>query len=79
MQQVTRQSDVTQVSLLSGQGGSTDDVTPIAQVRNVENVVGSSGNDIIEGDRNDNVMTGGNGSDTFVFSGRAWSDGPRRH
>jgi len=69
------QSDVTQVSLLSGQGGSTDDVTPIAQVRNVENVVGSSGNDIIEGDRNDNVMTGGQGSDTFVFGDVAVVDG----
>ena len=69
------QSDVTQVSLLSGQGASSDDVTPIAQVRDVENVVGSSGNDIIEGDRNDNVMTGGKGSDTFVFSDVAVVDG----
>jgi hypothetical protein len=69
------QSDVTQVSLVSGQGGGTDDVTPVAQVRDVENVVGSCGNDIIEGDRNDNVMTGGGGSDTFVFSDVAVVDG----
>jgi len=69
------QSDVTQVSLVSGQGGGTDDVTPVAQVRDVENVVGSCGNDIIEGDRNDNVMTGGGGSDTFAFSDVAVVDG----
>jgi Ca2+-binding RTX toxin-like protein len=69
------QSDVTQVSLVSGQGGGSDDVTPVAQVRDVENVVGSCGNDIIEGDRNDNVMTGAGGSDTFVFSDVAVVDG----
>ncbi len=69
------QSDVTQVFLVSGQGGGSDDVTPVAQVRDVENVVGSCGNDIIEGDRNDNVMTGGGGSDTFVFSDVAVVDG----
>ena len=64
------QSDVTQVSLLS-----SDDGAPVAQIRDVENVVGSCGNDIIEGDRNDNVMTGAGGSDTFVFSDVAVVDG----
>src|SRR6185295_13580276 len=69
------QSDVVQASLLNGQAGSTDDGTPVAQVRDVENVVGSCGNDIIEGDSNDNVMSGGGGSDTFVFSDVAVVDG----
>jgi hypothetical protein len=69
------QSDVVQVSLLNGQDSSGDDATPVAQVRDVENVVGSCGNDIIEGDKNDNVMTGGGGSDSFVFSDVAVVDG----
>jgi hypothetical protein len=69
------QSDVVQASLLNGQAGSTDDGTPVAQVRDVENVVGSCGNDIIEGDSNDNIMSGGGGSDTFVFSDVAVVDG----
>ena len=66
------QSDVIQVSLLDGQGGET---TTVAQIKDVENVVGSSGNDVIEGDSNDNVMTGGGGSDAFVFSDVAVVDG----
>src|SRR5262245_14473909 len=69
------QSAVIQVSLLGGQGGGTDDATTVAQIKDVENVVGSRGNDIIEGNSNDNVMTGGGGSDTFVFSDVAVVDG----
>jgi hypothetical protein len=69
------QSDVVQASLLGGQGGSTDEVAPVAQVTDVENVVGTTGNDIIEGDASNNVMTGGGGSDTFVFSNVAVVDG----
>jgi hypothetical protein len=69
------QSDVVQASLLGEQGGSTDGGVPVAQVTDVENVVGTTGNDIIEGDANNNVMTGGGGSDTFVFSDVAVVDG----
>jgi hypothetical protein len=69
------QSDVAQASLLCGPDGSSDEVVPVAQVTNVENVVGTTGNDIIEGNANDNVMTGGGGSDTFVFSDVAVVDG----
>ena len=69
------QSDVVQASLSGGQDGSTDEVVPVAQVTNVENVVGTCGNDTIEGDANNNVMTGGGGSDTFVFSDVAVVDG----
>src|SRR5262249_38617103 len=58
------QSDVVEVSTLRDAAASTDGQaggTPVAQVRDVENVVGSSGNDVIEGNSNDNVLTGGGG------------------
>jgi Ca2+-binding RTX toxin-like protein len=51
-------------------------------VINVENVIGTSGNDTIIGDQNDNVITGGagndflegrGGNDRFLFTG-AWMD-----
>jgi Ca2+-binding RTX toxin-like protein len=37
----------------------------------IENVIGSQHNDVLYGGRGDNVLTGGNGSDTFVFN--RWS------
>lgn len=49
-------------ALVSGEHG-----TSIALLANVENVVGSRGGDIIAGDESDNVLTGGQGSDTFLF------------
>jgi hypothetical protein len=71
------QSDVVQVSLLSQDPAAAgpDDGAPVAQLKNVENVVGSRGDDIIEGDSNDNVLAGGGGSDTFVFGDVAVVDG----
>ena len=56
-------------------------------VINVENVIGTSGNDTIVGDINDNVITGGAGSDVlegrggndrFLFTG-AWMDSDTVH
>ena len=69
-----QQSDVTQVSLLGAPGSAPEDAV-VAQVKDVENVVGSCGNDVIEGDRNDNVLSGGGGSDSFVFADVAVVDG----
>lgn len=71
------QSDVIQVSVLpsDGEKSSTDTATPLADVKNVENVVGTSGNDIIEGNANDNILVGGGGSDQFVFGDVAVVDG----
>jgi RTX calcium-binding nonapeptide repeat (4 copies) len=66
------QSDV--VSVLSNDCDAGD-AAPIAQARDIENVVGSRGDDVIEGDSNDNVLAGGGGSDTFVFSDVAVVDG----
>src|SRR5262245_17848597 len=66
-----QQSDVTQVSLL----GAPPEDAVVAQVKDVENVVGSCGSDVIEGDRNDNVLSGGGGSDSFVFADVAVVDG----
>jgi hypothetical protein len=69
-----QQSDVTQVSLLGAEGPSPEDAV-LAQVKDVENVVGSCGDDVIEGDGNDNVLSGGGGSDSFVFAAVAVVDG----
>lgn len=60
------QSDLIQISYLSGDYAA-ETGAPVAQVQDVENVVGSCGDDVIEGDSNDNVLAGGGGSDTFVF------------
>jgi Ca2+-binding RTX toxin-like protein len=68
-----QQSGVSQASFLGAQGSADDAV--VAQVRDVENVVGSSGDDVIEGDRNDNVLSGAGGSDNFVFNDVAVVDG----
>ena len=68
------QSDVVQVSVLSNDGDA-DEAAPIALARDVENVVGSRGDDVIEGDCNNNVLAGGGGSDTFVFGDVAVVDG----
>ncbi len=48
-------------------GGIAEDT-----VRNVENVIGGSGNDIIIGDANDNILSGGSGQD--VLDGGAGVD-----
>jgi RTX calcium-binding nonapeptide repeat (4 copies) len=69
-----QQSGVAQISLLGAQGSSSEDAV-VAQVKDVENVVGSCGDDVIEGDRNDNVLSGGGGSDSFVFADLAVVDG----
>jgi hypothetical protein len=69
-----QQADVTQVSLLGAQGPSPEDAV-LAEVKDVENVVGSCGDDVIEGDGNDNVLSGGGGSDSFVFADVAVVDG----
>jgi hypothetical protein len=70
-----QQSDVTQISLLGAQGSSPKDAV-LAEVKDVENVVGSRGDDVIEGDRNDNVLSGGGGSDSFIFVEVAVVDAP---
>lgn len=44
------------------------DETPLVALSNVENVIGSSHDDHIEGDEDDNFLFGGEGSDTFVFA-----------
>ena len=44
-----------------------DGLSVVAILANVENIVGSDGNDIFEGNSQDNEFTGGDGSDTFVF------------
>jgi hypothetical protein len=68
------QSDLIQISYLSGDGAA-ETGAPVAQARDVENVVGSCGDDVIEGDSNNNVLAGGGGSDTFVFGDVAVVDG----
>ena len=68
------QSDLIQISYLSGDCAA-ETGAPVAQVQDVENVVGSCGDDVIEGDSNDNVLAGGGGSDTFVFGDVAVVDG----
>ncbi len=72
------QSDVVQVSYLSqvhDGSSAADSGAPVAQLKDVENVVGSRGDDVIEGNNNDNVLAGGGGSDTFVFGDVAVVDG----
>jgi len=44
-----------------------DSQKSIAAVRNVENVDGTSRNDVLEGDENDNIFHGDGGSDKFYF------------
>ena len=39
------------------------------EVQNVENIIGSAGNDWLRGDTNDNVLTGGAGDDTLIGGG----------
>ena len=68
------QSDLIQISYLSGDCAA-ETGAPVAQVQDIENVVGSCGDDVIEGDSNDNVLAGGGGSDTFVFGDVAVVDG----
>lgn len=60
---------------VSAASSATGDADTIVLLVNVENVVGSHGDDTIEGDRNDNVLTGGGGADAFVFRGFAIVDG----
>lgn len=43
----------------------------VLTVVNLENVKGGSGNDKIAGNSQNNILTGGTGRDTFVFSGNA--------
>ena len=76
------QADVVQVSALpdsandaNGQVCDSDQGPPVAQLKDVENVVGSGGNDVIEGNSNDNVLSGGGGSDSFLFTDVAVVDG----
>jgi hypothetical protein len=70
-----QQSDVSQASLLGVQDSSLHE-TLVAQVKDVENVVGSGGgNDVIEGDCNDNVLSGAGGTDSFIFTDVAVVDG----
>ena len=68
------QSDLIQISYLPGDS-ATETGAPVAQAQDIENVVGSCGDDVIEGDSNDNVLAGGGGSDTFVFGDVAVVDG----
>ena len=49
--------------------------TAIVIVANVENVVGSHGNDIIQGNSADNILTGISGCDTFIFKSTILLDG----
>lgn len=46
----------------------------IDQVRNFENVVGSSNDDFITGDEGNNILTGGEGADTFIFEFNSGDD-----
>jgi Ca2+-binding RTX toxin-like protein len=59
------------VLTLSGAANSPVSVGGIAEdtIRNIENVVGGSGNDSIFGDSNDNLLSGGAGSDTLRGGG----------
>jgi hypothetical protein len=41
--------------------------TSIAVLESIENVIATAGNDVLEGSALDNVLTGGSGSDTFLF------------
>ena len=41
--------------------------TIVDQLISIENVLGSANDDVIAGDRGNNVLTGGEGDDTFVF------------
>ena len=49
--------------------------TAIVILANVENVVGTHGNDIIEGNTADNILTGISGCDTFIFKSTILLDG----
>ena len=53
----------------------SDAGTAIVVLTNVENVVGSHGNDTIEGNSADNILTGIGGSDTFIFKSTILVDG----
>ncbi len=48
--------------------------TIVDQLISIENLVGSSNDDVLAGDRGNNVLTGGEGSDTFVFEEHAGRD-----
>jgi hypothetical protein len=49
--------------------------TAIVVLTNVENIIGSKGNDIIEGNSADNILTGISGCDTFIFKSTILLDG----
>lgn len=49
--------------------------TAIVILTNVENITGSKGNDVIEGNSADNILTGILGSDVFIFKSTILVDG----
>lgn len=59
------------VVTLDGENDATVFVGGVAEdtIRNIENVVGGSGDDTLAGDAHDNVFTGGAGSDTISGGG----------
>ena len=53
----------------------SDAGTAIIALSNVENVVGSRGNDTIQGNSADNILTGIGGNDTFIFKSTIFVNG----
>ena len=64
-------SETSVATVVSG----ADAGTAIVALSNVENVVGSHGNDTIQGNSADNILTGIGGSDTFIFKSTILVDG----
>ncbi len=60
-------SDNVKVSLRETNAQNTGSATGIDILYNIENVIGSTHDDTIEGDSGDNVLTGGLGIDTISF------------
>nr|MDT0251576.1 calcium-binding protein [Endozoicomonas sp.] len=56
------------VELTSGMASVVDQSSATDTLSNIENIIGSSGDDIFSGDANSNHFDGGNGNDTLDFN-----------
>jgi Ca2+-binding RTX toxin-like protein len=75
MSTVTANTKVDLGTALGGMGSATSSQTGTDTLWGIENVVTGSGNDTIKASASVNVMDGGSGNDTFVFSSAAQANG----